>query len=43
MQYRWTALQAKLAMNDRAICFKFGKKQKKQGEDTPCGQDLLAC
>jgi hypothetical protein len=25
-------LQAKLAMNDRAICFKFGKKQKKQGD-----------
>lgn len=31
MQYRRTALQAKLAMNDRAICFKFGKKQKNKG------------
>jgi len=29
MQYRWTALQAKFAMNDRAICLEFGKKKNK--------------
>src|SRR5262249_12119651 len=29
MQYRWTALQAKFAMNDRAICLEFGKKKSK--------------